>query len=111
MRRVLSLFLLGPLLGPFLAGCASPTLDQHMNEQSGYTVHSGFVRKTVMTNPQVKQLADGTAYTSTQEGDSVVLYNEVRDRRGKRDVSQTFQLKPGDQFIKASPLSYVLIKR
>ena len=94
-----------------LAACATPTTAEYLGKQKGYVAHSGFVYRTKLTNPSVKKLKDGTAYTITQEGDSVMIYNEKRDSRGKRREERTFELKPGDIFINARPLSYVLIQR
>ena len=94
-----------------LAACATPTTAEYLGKQKGYVAHSGFVFKTTLTNPSVKKLKDGTAYTITHEGDSVLIYNEKRDARGKRREERAFELKPGDVFVNARPLSYVLIKQ
>jgi len=98
-----------PLL--LLAACATPTTMEYLNAQKGYIAHSGYVFKTTLSSPSVKKLKDGTAYTATTDGGSVMLYNIKRDARGKRREERTFELKPGDIFVNGRPLSYVLIKR
>lgn len=94
-----------------LVGCASPTAAEYIARQEGYAAHSGYVLKTTLPNPSVKKLRNGTAYIATSGGGTVVLYNETRDAQGKRRTERTFELKPGDQFINARPLSYVLIQQ
>lgn len=98
-----------PLL--LLAACTTPTTMEYLGEQKGYVAHSGYVFKTTLTSPTVKKLKDGTAYIATTDGGSVMLYNIKRDARGKRREERTFDLKPGDIFVNARPLSYVLIQQ
>ena len=94
-----------------LAACATPTTREYLSKQKGYVAHTGHVFKMTLSSPKVKKLKDGTAYTVTTEGGSVMIYNFKRDARGKRRVERTFELKPGDIFVNAQPLSYVLIQR
>ena len=46
-----------------------------------------------------------------EDGGTVVLYNEKRTQFGTRRIERTYELKEGDQFINARPLSVVLIRR
>ncbi|MHC4449679.1 MAG: hypothetical protein ACYS0E_05995 [Planctomycetota bacterium] len=94
-----------------LAACATPTTVEYLGKQKGYVAHSGHVFKMTLASPKVKKLKDGTAYTVTTEGGSVMIYNIRRDARGKRREERTFELKPGDIFVNAQPLSYVLIQQ
>ena len=94
-----------------LVGCAAPTTAEYLARQQGYVAHSGYVLKTTLDNPSVRKLRNGAAYTATAGGGTVVLYNETRDSTGKHRTEQTFELRPGDQFVNARPLSYVLIQK
>jgi len=105
MRRTL------PALALVLAACGTTTTQQYLGEQEGYIAHSGFVLSTTLSNPRVKKLKDGTAYIVGPDGGTVVLYNEERTQFGKRRNERTYELREGDQFINARPLSFVLIRR
>jgi hypothetical protein len=94
-----------------LAGCATPTMAEYLARQEGFVAHSGHVLRVTIPNPAVTKLKNGTAYTATAAGGTVVIYNETRDSSGKRRNERTFDLRPGDQFINAQPLSYVLIQK
>ena len=95
------------------AGCASsPTSVDYVESQRGYRVVAGYVKKLDgLTDPKIRKLKDGTAYTATQEGCTVVMYFNQRDPRTRELLHRKYELKPGDQFVSSRPFSYVLLKR
>jgi hypothetical protein len=103
MRASLVLLLLA-------AGCATSTAD-HVKSQEGCRVVGGYVKRVDgLENPKIRKLKDGTAYTVTVEGCTVVLYSGQKDVRTGRYDYQTFELKPGDQFVSSRPVSFVVIR-
>ena len=99
-----------PLL--LVAAACSSTTEKYLGEQRGYDVITGFVISLKdLHEPVVEQLEDGTAYTVTNEGCTVVMEFESRMPGANRRQRQTYELKPGDKFVKSRPFSYLLIKR
>jgi len=94
----------------FVVGCVSSTTD-YVQSQKGYRVVAGYVKKLDgLENPKVRKLQNGTAYTVTTEGCTVVLYFDQKDPRTRQHLHKTYELKPGDQFVNGRPHSYVLIR-
>ena len=106
MRGILGLLVLA-------AACASlPTSVDYVESQRGYKIVGGYVKRLDgLTDPEIRKLKDGTAYTVTQKGCTVVMYFNQRDPRTREYIHAKYELKPGDQFVNSRPLSFVLIKR
>jgi hypothetical protein len=103
MRASLVLLLLA-------AGCVTSTAD-YVKAQEDCRVVGGYVKRVDgLENPKIRKLKDGTAYTVTVEGCTVVLYSGEKDPRTRRYDYQTFELKPGDQFVNSRPVSFVVIR-
>ena len=104
MRASLLLLLLA-------AGCATSTAE-YVQSQPGYRAVGGYVKQVRgLENPEIRKLKDGTAYTVTVEGCTVVLYGGRKDLRTGQYDYREFELKPGDQFVNSRPVSFVLIRQ
>ena len=102
---------ISPLL-LLLTACASPTAADYLDKQQGYSVITGYVITLKgLDSPTVEQLEDGTVYTVTQEGCSVLMEFQGRVPGSLRKQRASYELHPGDKFIKARPYSYLLLKR
>ena len=102
---------ISPLL-LLVAACASPTSAEYLDKQQGYSVIMGYVITLKgLDSPTVEQLEDGTVYTVTQEGCSVLMEFRGRVPGSMRKQRASYDLHPGDKFIKSRPYSYILIKR
>lgn len=110
MRNSLPILFALPLI--FVAvGCKSTTAE-YLDEQRGYRVVSGYVKRLEgLDDPEIEKLKNGTVYTVTTEGTVVEMYFDKRDPRTRRRWRRTFELMPGDKFINSRPFSHVLIKQ
>jgi len=98
------------LLLAVLAGCATSTAS-YVQGRKGYRVVSGYVKRVDgLDNPKIRKLKDGTVYTVTTEGCTVVMYSGQKDLRTRTYDYQEFTLQPGDEFVNSRPVSFVLIR-
>ena len=92
-----------------LVGCAMST-EAFLSKQEGFRITAGYVIKLEdLKDPKVTRLTDGTAYTVTQEGCSLVMEfgnpSGLTRRRPRREV---IELAPGDVFVQSRPFSFAL---
>jgi len=101
-----------PLVSLLAVACQSTSTRDFIGKQEGFReMVTGYPISITMDAPKVTKLADGVAYTITNDRSKVLMEFNRRAPGTMRKMRRRYDLKPGDIFVKSSPFSYILIKQ
>ena len=94
------------------AACKGVTTGDFVSKQEGFKeLVTGYPISVTMVKPKVTKLADGTAYTITNDKSKVLMEFDKQVPGTRRKMRRNYTLKAGDIFIQSRPFSYILIKK